>query len=134
MTKNKPYPDIEGFITPLQCLKELVTSCTEYLKVKEEEKTKRHKIETWEKITIAEIKAKRDLFINYLDYSFDERAKNFNSLFQLVDQAIDNENSQQLSLALQAIIALAQSSPFDSLTDLSRVKAALDDPDYVWEL
>ncbi len=65
MTKNKPYLDMEGFITPLQCLNDLVTSCTEYLKVKEQEQTKRQEIETWEKIAIAEIQAKRDLLINY---------------------------------------------------------------------
>ena len=104
------------------------------LKIQEQEKTKRQEITTREKITIAEIQAKRDLLINSLECSFDERAKNFNSLFQLVERAIDNEDNQQLSLALQGIITLAQSSPFDSLTDLSRVKAALDDPNHVWEL
>ncbi|MGK7881267.1 MAG: hypothetical protein AB4060_14380 [Crocosphaera sp.] len=134
MTKNNPHLDMEKFIIPLQCLNDIVTSYTEYLKIKEQEKTKRHEITTKEKITIAEIQAKRDLLINYLEFSFDERAKNFNSLFQLVDQAIDNEDNQQLSLALQGIIALAQSSPFDGLTDLSQVKAALDDPDHIWEL
>ena len=125
---------MEKFITPLQCLNDIVTSCTEYLKIQEQEKAKRQEITTREKITIAEIQAKRDLLINSLECSFDERAKNFNSLFQLVERAIDNEDNQQLSLALQGIITLAQSSPFDSLTDLSRVKAALDDPNHVWEL
>ena len=125
---------MEKFITPLQCLNDIVTSCTEYLKIQEQEKTKRQEITTREKITIAEIQAKRDLLINSLECSFDERAKNFNSLFQLVERAIDNEDNQQLSLALQVIITFAQSSPFDSLTDLSRVKAALDDPNHVWEL
>ena len=125
---------MEKFITPLQCLNDIVTSCTEYLKIQEQEKTKRQEITTREKITIAEIQAKRELLINSLECSFDERAKNFNSLFQLVERAIDNEDNQQLSLALQGIITLAQSSPFDSLTDFSRVKAALDDPNHVWEL
>ncbi len=43
-------------------------------------------------------------------------------------------DNQQLSLALDAIVELAKSSPFKELADLSTVKAALDDPDHVWEL
>ena len=44
------------------------------------------------------------------------------------------DNNQQLCLALHAIIELAKSSPFKDIVDLSTVKAALDDPDHVWDL
>jgi hypothetical protein len=42
--------------------------------------------------------------------------------------------NQQLGLALHAVVELAQSSPFKNLADLSTVKAALDDPNHVWEI
>ncbi|WP_310410036.1 hypothetical protein [Chamaesiphon sp. OTE_8_metabat_110] len=115
-------------------MNDVVQAWTEYLKITEEEKTKRSEIEAWENITLAEIQAKRDFLINYLDRSFDERAKNFQSLFQKIDRAMSSDDNQQLGLALNAIVDLAKSSPFHDLSNLSIVQAALDDPEYVWEL
>jgi hypothetical protein len=136
-TKKLPRDFVRGFesfTAPAQCLNDVVQAWTEYLKIAEEEKTKRGEIEKCEKITLAEIKAKRDLLIGYLERSFDERSKNFQALFQMVDQAMLSGNNQQLGLALHAIVELAQSSPFKDLAELSTVKAALDDPDHLWEL
>ena len=124
---------VELFANPAQCLNDVVQSLTEYLKIAEEEKTKRREIEAWEEMALAEIKAKRDFLIGYLDRSFDERATNFQLLFQTVDQAMSSGDNQQLELALNTIVELAQSNPFKYLADLSSVKAALDDPDHVWE-
>jgi hypothetical protein len=138
MAVKKPSMDfvrgVEAFVGPAKCLNEVVQAWTEYLKVAEQEKTKRRDIEAWEKVTLAEIKAKSDFLVGYLERSFDERAKNFQSLFQIVDQAMLSSDNQQLGLALHAIVELAKSSPFKDLADLSTVKAALDDPDHVWEL
>lgn len=138
MVSRKPPVDfvsgVKEFASPAQCLNEVVQAWTEYLKVTEEQKTKRRDIEAWEKVTLAEIKAKRDFLVGYLEHSFDERSKNFQALFQTVDQAMSSGDSQQLGLALHAIVELAKSNPFKDLADLSTVKAALDDPAHVWEL
>lgn len=125
---------VEAFTAPAQCLNDVIQAWTEYLTVAEEERTKRSRIEAWEKSTLAEIQAKRDFLIVYLDRSFDERANNFQSLFQAVDRAMSSGDNQQLGLALHAIVDLAKSSPFKDLADLSTVKAALNDPDHVWDL
>lgn len=125
---------LEGFNNPARCLNDVVQAWTDYLKITEEEKTKRSEIDAWENITLAEIQAKRDFLINYLDRSFDERAKNFQSLFQTIDRAMSSDDNQQLGLALNAIVDLAKSSPFQDLSNLSIVQAALDDPEHVWEL
>lgn len=138
MTSKKNSVDflqgVEAFTSPAQCLNEVVQAWTEYLKITEEEKTKRRNIEAWEKVALAKIKVKRDFLVGYLEHSFNERAKNFQSLFQAVDQAMSSGDNQQLGLALHAIVELAKSNPFKDLADLSTVKAALDDPDHVWEL
>lgn len=138
MASKKPSVDFvlgaKAFSSPAQCLSEVVQAWTEYLKIAEEEKTKRCAIEAWERVTLAEIAEKRDFLIAYLERSFDERSKNFESLFQTVDKAILSENNQQLGIALHAIVELAKSNPFKDLADLSTVKAALDNPDHMWEL
>mgnify|MGYP000240227662 CR=1 FL=1 len=111
MASRKPPVDfvrgVEAFANPAQCLNEVVQAWTEYLKIAEEEKTKRRDIEAWEKVTLAEIKAKRDFLVGYLEHSFDERAKNFQSLFQTVDQAMLSGDNQQLGLALHTIVELS---------------------------
>ena len=125
--------DFNTFGDPSRCLNEIVQALTEYLRIAEEEKTKRFEIKALEKVTLADIEAKRNFLVNYLERSFDERATNFQSLFQLVDLAISSGDNQQLSLALHAVTELAKSSPFKDIANLSTVQAALNNSDYVWK-
>lgn len=135
MAKNNldVFNTLDTFNSPVQCFNDLIQAYTEYLKIKEQEQTKRDEIEAWRQVTLAEIKAKRDFLIGYLDRSFDEREKNFELLFQTVDQAMSSGNNEELALTLDAIVKLAQSSPFKDLADVNTVRALLDDPDHVWE-
>lgn len=113
---------------------EVTQAYLECKRIIETETTKRREIEAWEKTKIAEIQAQKDLLIEYLEQSFDERSQNFKSLFQLADQALANGDNQQLALTLDSILNLAKASPFKDLADLSKVKKALKSPDHVWEL
>lgn len=115
-----------------ECFRDVVEAYTEYKIVAEQEQTKRRGIEAWEKATIADIQAKRDALINYLEGSFDERAKNFKFLFEKVDEAIAIGDNNQLALAMTSITEIANSSPFKDLANLTSVRAALDDPEHEW--
>ncbi|MDZ8077844.1 MAG: hypothetical protein RMX35_01885 [Nostoc sp. DcaGUA01] len=123
---------VKEFINPAECLEQMVSAYTDYLKVAEEEQTNRRNIDAWEKETISKINAQRDLLMAYLDRSFDERAKNFRALFAVVDNAIASGNNEQLALTLNSITEIAKSSPFKDLANLASVRAALDDPDHEW--
>ncbi|MFN6500355.1 MAG: hypothetical protein RMX65_025630 [Nostoc sp. DedQUE01] len=123
---------VKEFINPAECLEQMVSAYTDYLKVTEEEQTNRRNIEAWENETITKINAQRDLLMAYLDRSFDERAKNFRALFAVVDNAIASGNNEQLALTLNSITEIAKSSPFKELANLASVRAALDDPDHEW--
>ena len=117
---------------PTESLQQIVSAYTDYLTIAGQEQTKRREIEAWEKATIAKINETRDFLIEYLDRSFDERAKNFRALFDVVDRAIAADNNQQLALALDSITEIAKSSPFKELANLASVRAALDDPNHEW--
>ena len=119
---------------PAECFRDIVLAYTEYKIVAEQEQTKRRGIEAWEKATIAQINAQRDVLINYFDRSFDERAENFRFLFEKVDQAIADGNNDQLTLALNSITEIAKSSPFKDLADLTSIRANLDNPDFEWTI
>lgn len=116
-----------------ECFRDVVEAYTQYKIVVEQEQTKRRGIEAWEKATIADIQAKRDAFIKYLEGAFDERASNFKFLFEKVDDAIAIGDSNQLALAMNSITEIAKSSPFKDLADLTSVRAALDDPGHEWK-
>lgn len=116
-----------------ECFRDVIEAYTEYKIVAEQEQTKRRGIEAWEKATIANIQAKRDALIEYLEGSFDERAKNFYFLFKKVDEAIAMGDNNQLALAMTSITEIAKSSPFKDLANLTSVRTALDDPDHEWE-
>lgn len=120
-------------LNPAESLQQMVSAYTEYLIIAEQEKTKRRDIEAWEKEAISRINAQRDLVITYLDRSFDERAENFRALFGVVDNALLSGDNEQLALALNSITEIAKSSPFKDLANLNNVRAALNNPEHVWE-
>jgi P2-related tail formation protein len=120
-------------VNPVECLQQIVSAYTDYMKVVEQEQTKRQEINTWEKTTIARIHSQRDLLMAYLERSFDERAENFRTLFAMVEWSLDTGNNEQLALVLHSITELAKSSPFKELASLASVQAALGNPDHEWE-
>ncbi|MGD1716964.1 hypothetical protein [Dapis sp. BLCC M172] len=133
MSAQKIFNNLDQFVTPTESLERIVEAYSHYMKIAEEEQTKRRGIQAWEKTTITKIHAQRDLLMEYLERSFDERANNFSQMFDVVDRAIATGNNEQLALILDSITRLAQSSPFKDLANLSSVRAALDDPDHEWQ-
>ena len=133
MAAKKIFVEIFNPGSAAECFRDVVEAYTEYKIVAEQEHTKRRGIEAWEKATITDIQAKRDALIEYLECSFDERAKNFKFLFEKVDEAIAIGDNNQLILAMTSITEIAKSSPFKDLANLTSVRTALDDPDHEWE-
>jgi len=122
----------DEIINPDMYFQQLISAYTDYLKIAEQEQTKRCEIKAREKERLAEINCQREFLIRYLEQSFDERAKNFCSLFAIVDSAITSGNNEQLALTLNSITEIAKSSPFKELANLADVRAALDDPNHEW--
>ncbi|MGQ9865609.1 MAG: hypothetical protein ACUVSQ_04890 [Pseudanabaenaceae cyanobacterium] len=121
-------------LSPGLVLQELIQAYQDYVHTVETEKTKRAEIAAWRDATVAEIQARRDVLIGYLNRSFDERATVFSKLLDTLDAAIAAGDNSRLALTLAAIVDLAKSNPFHNLADLKEVQAALADPDHVWEL
>jgi len=116
-----------------ECLQQIVAAYYQHQTIIAEEGTKRRDIEAWEKTTLKEIEKQRDILLAFLERSFDERARNFQDLFKVLDQAVVSGNNEHLGLVLEKITELAKSSPFEGLNDLSTVQAALVDPNHEWK-
>jgi hypothetical protein len=122
-----------GPLSAASVLEEIVKLTREWIQVDEEETTKRAQIEADAKLNIAEIHARRDLFLTYLDKTFDEREKNFEELFARLDEALAND-SEAVGLILSSISTLALKSPFADLHDPVALRQKLDDPTVEWEV
>jgi hypothetical protein len=121
-------------MAPAQCVSNLVSTYTEYLKITQQEQTKRQQIQTWEQTNLAQILTLRSALITYLERAFDERKIYFQEAFIRIDQAMLQGDNQQLALLLDNMVQVAQSSPFKDLANLAQVQAALADPNHVWEI
>lgn len=110
---------------------QIVGAVNEWIKVHEEETTKRELIRAQENIVVTEIQARRELFLTYLDRSFDERERAFNELFRALDRAMDNDPGS-IAAILGSITSLAAKSPFADLVDIDLVKTNLANPDHEW--
>lgn len=132
VARKIPIDIVDGFGLS-QCLREICQAYTEYAIVAEQEKTKRQAIEAWETEAITRIESQRDVMLRYLEQSFDERAKQFNSLFKLADRAMSEGDNKALSKILETIQTVATHSPLQALSSIESVQAALDDPEHLWE-
>lgn len=110
---------------------QIVGAVNEWLRVHEQETTKRELIRAQENVVISEIQARREIFLTYLDRSFDERERAFNELFRALDRAMTDDPAS-VAAVLGSITALAAKSPFADLVDIDLVKTNLANPDHEW--
>lgn len=106
-------------------LKAFSEAATDAVKFCEVQKTKREEIRADRDVRIARLRVQRDIVMDYLERSFDERRFLFDRQFEVVDHALTTGNIEELALSLQSINDLAKSSPFKALADIGNVQRAL---------
>ncbi len=118
-------------VNAMSAFTEIVGAVSELVKVHDQETTKRSFIRANEHVLVTEIRAKSQLFLAYLDRSFDEREQAFQRLFNALDVAMSS-NLADVASILGSITTLAARSPFADLANFDLVKANLDDPNHEW--
>ena len=133
MTIQPNKPTLAGPAAALQALSQIVSAVDTWVQVHEAEESRRTAIRANRDIVIEDIRTKRDLFMDYLDRSFDERETNFRALFAALDSAL-GDSTTDVAAILNAITVLAAKSPFNDLHDIDLIKQRLADPDEEWEV
>lgn len=113
---------------PQQCLaalNEIYSVADETIRYCEEQETKREEIRAERDVAIAKIKEMGELVKVYLEKTYDERLAIFTKQFEAIDAAIDSGNVEMLAVTLNSMNALASSSPFKNLADISSVQQGL---------
>ena len=118
----------------LGALNNVVDGTLDYLRQRDEQRTKRASIETYATVEVTRIREASSLLKGYFEQVFAERSATIDGLFRHLDGAMTSGDSTAAATALQGIVDLAKSSPLAAMGDLAQVRKALDDPDHVWEL
>ncbi len=115
-------------------LNNVIDGTLDYLRLREEEQTKRATIDAYATVEVARIHAASSFLKQYFEQVFAERSTTIDGLFRHLDVAMTSGDENATTTALEGIVNLAKSSPLADIGDLSQVREALDDPDHVWEL
>lgn len=109
----------------------IVSAAIEYGKIKEEEITKRVEIISSSNEKIEKIRASKEIFLKYLEAEYKERYVVYSELFKQLDQAIEKQQTEVVSIVMNGIVEQIKKNPFDNFTNF---KEALDDKSTKLEL
>jgi Ser-tRNA(Ala) deacylase AlaX len=118
----------------LAALNNVIEAGGEYFKLREQHRTTRAQIDAYRSLETERVRTAERVLTLYFDEVFKERSGNFRELWARLDAAAEAGKDDTVRDVLGAIISLAQTSPLSGLADLGAVRAALDDPNMVWEL
>ena len=91
----------------------------------EVEKTKRENIKSWRDTNIKAIEENSAILKLYLENSFQERAAAIHGMFDRLDQALADGNTEAVGLMMNAIVSIVKESP---LAQARQVIADMNNP------
>lgn len=115
-------------------LSQMVDAADQWVKVVQEETTRREEIRSWEATERERIAAQRDVLMRGLELAHDERRENFRRLFDGLDTAMSDDDAVTAANLLESITELAKTSPFAELANVQFVVNELKQPDRTWKL
>lgn len=118
----------------LNALNQLVSAARECFLVHEEESTKRARLHAYKETELAKIKAAEAILNDYFDQVFTDRRSVYAEMFNRLDRAMEEDRPEMVHSVLRGIVDIAKESPLKDLGDLGPIRAALNDPNQVWEL
>ncbi len=125
-----PLSAVNGFAA----LNEIVEAARECINIHEVEQTRRARIQAYEATEVARIKAAEAVLKDYFERAFTERRALYQEFFSKLDGALDEGNGEVLHDVVRGIVDIARYSPLSDMGDLNKLRAALDDPNQVWDL
>lgn len=113
---------------------QMVDVADKWVKVIQEESTRRQEIRAWEATERERIVGQRDILLRGLELTHDERRENFRRLFDNLDVAMSRHDAHAAASVLDSITDLAKASPFKDLGNVELVVNELKQPDRTWKM
>lgn len=116
-------------LDPTVPIREITEKFFDYLDTRERERTRREEIRSEERKAIARIQIERDIIIEALDRSFEERAEIFDRLLMFLDEALSKDNNEAVTKITDVLTELVKDNPFANIENLrSHIKDRPDEP------
>jgi len=96
----------------------ILDSINEYHKTTENAKTRREEIRAYKDIEIEKIKSQKNILETYLKGIFIERSNIINRSFDVLDNAIENNNIELIQQSLSVVVTIAKESPLSGVQNL----------------
>jgi hypothetical protein len=110
-----------------------LTKIVEAVRTHELESTKREKLRTYAETEVERINASERVLKVYFDRVFEERRETNRDLFARLDAALESGDAANVQAVVGGIVEIARHSPLANLGNLGQLRAALDDPNTVFE-
>lgn len=110
-----------------------LTKIVEAVRTHELESTKREKLRTYAATEVERINASERVLKDYFDRVFEERRETNRELFARLDAALESGDAANVQAVVGGIVEIARHSPLANLGNLGQLRAALDDPNTVFE-
>ena len=90
----------------------------DYQRLSLEENTKRVNIQAEKEVAIAKIQAQKDLLKSYLEHTFGERRQVIQETFNTLDKALESNNMDVVSQAMESIQNIVKETPLKQVDKL----------------
>jgi len=124
-------------IVPLDALKllaEVLASVEAMHRTTQEEQTKRARIEMQVLVKVEAIGAMREVLLDYLARSFDERRAVCDELFSRLDEAREARDVKLAASIIGGIVDIAKANPLDDVAELSTIADLLGKDGAEWRI
>lgn len=108
-----------------QSFRMLASAYKDYKNICQYEHTKREAINAWKEVQVGKTNAQREFLEDYLKERFQERRHVIDEMFKRLDEGIENDNPELISMAMSAIENTVKSSP---LQEAAQILLAMNDP------
>lgn len=119
--------DLIGAINPVA----VITECITYLRIREEETTKRLYIEAKRDVLIQALRNEHEALLAYFNLRFAERKIALDHLFAGLHEGIEKKEIHVIDATLSGILGILQDNP---LKDFAEFKRNMERSDFIIEL
>lgn len=103
---------------PTGSASDLFNVWSELKKIQETEITKREQIAADREVRLTAIRESADALRTLINKTFEERGKNFDQFFALLEQGFENDNDKQINAALALIVEQTKVNPMGQAAEL----------------
>ena len=99
---------------------EIIKAALEFLREQDANETEREYIRAHRDLLVTALNNERDLILDYFDRRFMERRVTLEEFFELMHNAVERKNTEELQTALAGILGIIRDNPLGDLAEFRK--------------